>query len=581
LIKIICSILLSIFPILIAWIGKNIIDSIINIISGKIGIGNQIVFWISLECLLMIVSIIIDRLNFVVQETAGNKISLEISVTILRKADKLDLKSIENPLYYDLLSKAKKEASPYALLVFENNLTVIRSALTLFGYIIVIVSYNFILLPILIVAAIPAFISEVYFSHRAFNLRNKNSTEKRKLAYYEHMLTTDKYAKEIKLFNIGDVLVKKYIQIANDLKSRDNALVWRHNFWCALLGLLSNIMFYGCYAHFAFRTVEGIFSIGTMSFYIAAFRQCQLIMGRFLSSIGLIYEGNLYMAHFFNFLNIQEQGKEGNKENDYIYSGGGDIKNEYKTGIYFQNVGFHYPNSTKWILHNVTLHIKAGEKIAIVGTNGAGKTTILKLITGLYYPTQGRIFVDGLDLQHVERVAIAAKFSVLFQDFNKYQFTLLDNITIGNNSANCGLLAAYNALKQAGAKEMLNNLPRGLHTQLGCWFENGTELSGGQWQKLALARALARKEACYLVLDEPTTALDSKVEHDILETINGRVKNNTVVIVSHKYSNIKGVDRILYIEDGLIAEEGNHSQLMSRGGRYASLFKLQVASYGI
>jgi ATP-binding cassette subfamily B protein len=337
------------------------------------------------------------------------------------------------------------------------------------------------------------------------------------------------------------------------------------------MSLLSTLTFYGCYALIATSAVRGRLSLGDMTLYLVAFRQSQQAFGGLLNALGGMYEDNLYMSNLFEYLAIPTGGS--------VRPSPAPVAAVSEEGVRFENVGFRYPDAQEWAVRNVSAFIPKGQSLALVGENGAGKTTLIKLLTRLYAPTEGRVLLDGRDLADWDEEAVRRRIGVIFQDFNQYQFLLRENVGLGSVAHLDDELRLQRAVEQGGARELVASLRGGLDAQLGRKFKDGVELSGGQWQKVALARAFMREEADILILDEPTAALDAEAEHAVFERFAALAKGRTTILISHRFPTVRMADRILVLEHGRVIEDGSHAELVRAGARYARLFDLQARGY--
>jgi ATP-binding cassette subfamily B protein len=491
---------------------------------------------------------------------------------ILEKALTLDLRHFEDPEFYDQLTRARREASSRPISVVSETFQLLQNTLTLAGYAALLVRFSGLAVLGLVLAAIPATISEMRFSHAAFRLRNWRSPEARKLNYLEYVLANDDHAKEVKLFGLGPSLLGRYKTMGEEFYREDQKLAVKRAGYGFLLSLIATSAYYGCYVVVAVAAASGGMSLGDMTLYIMAFRQGQQAFQSILTAIGGMYEDNLYMSNLFKYLAIATADRPPPSEPAPVAA-------SETSGIRFEGVGYRYPGQDEWALSDVNLTIPKGQSIALVGPNGAGKTTLIKLLTRLYEPTTGSIFLDGRNLRDWSKEELHARIGVIFQDFNQYQFSARENIGVGSIDYATDDSRVRRAVAQAGAEPVIDDLPKGLDTPLGRWFHEGVELSGGQWQKLALARAFMRESADILVLDEPTASLDAEAEHAVFERFRKLARGRTTLLISHRFSTVRMADRILVFDKGRIIEEGTHADLVAKGARYARLFSLQASGY--
>ncbi len=554
----------AMLPLAIAWVGKRIVDAVVardsELALRQVGLELALVAGLSLA----------QRGLMLLRSVLGSRLALDVNVLILEKALTLELTHFEDPEFYDRLTRARREASSRPISMVVELFSMVQNALTLVGYATLLVGLSGWAVGGLVAAALPATFAEMRFSTLAFRMRNRRAPENRRLNYLEHVLANDGHAKEVKLFGLGPLFLSRYRELGERVYQEDKELASRRARWAWALSLLATLAFYGCYGWLAVSAALGRIGLGDLTLYVVAFRQGQQAFQSVLSSIGGMYEHNLYMSNLFEYLALPTGPAAPALP---AAAGRGD-------GVRFEKVGFRYPGQEGWVLRGLDLHIPHGQSLALVGENGSGKTTLIKLLTGLYRPTEGRILLDGVDLASWDREALRRRIGVIFQDFNRYQLALKENVGVGSvpHLDDDGKVRA--AVERGGATELAAALPQGLETPLGKWFKlEGVELSGGQWQKVALARAFMREDADVLVLDEPTAALDAEAEHAVFERFRALARGRTTLLISHRFPTVRTADRILVLEGGKILEEGNHAALLERGGKYARLFRLQAEGY--
>ena len=568
-------------PPLVAWVGKLIIDAVLAAHAAAPGPARDAAVrhaarWVGLELGAVTAIALCERALGLVRQLVGSRLGIDVNVAILEKALQLDLRHFEDAEFYDKLTRARREASSRPLSLIQGNFQLLRNALTLAGYIALLVGFSGWMVLALLAATVPAFVAEARFSGAAFRLRNWRSPDSRRLNYLEYVMANDEHAKEVKLFGLGPLLLGRYRGLAERFYAEDKALATRRAIWAFALSLVSTLVFYGCYALIVVATARGGLSLGSMTLYLAAFRQGQQSFQSILTAVGGMYEDTLYMSNLFEFLEIPV-GVAATEPVALVPAAPAAVLAE--EGIRFEGVGFRYPDAATWALRGVDLFLPKGQSLALVGENGAGKTTFIKLLAGLYRPTEGRVLLDGRDLKDWGDEELRKRIGVIFQDFNQYQLLLRENVAFGSVDHLGDELRVTRAVDQGGARELVRGLPGGLETQLGRWFKAGTELSGGQWQKVALARAFMREEADILILDEPTAALDAEAEHAVFERFRQLTAGRTAILISHRFPTVRMADRILVLEGGRVTEDGTHADLLAAGARYATLFKLQASGY--
>jgi ATP-binding cassette, subfamily B, bacterial len=559
----------GLLPGAIAFVGKLIVDSVVVANRSGLQLDRQTALnYVYLEAVAIVLLAAVQKGLVVSQSLLRVLLAQRVNEMILEKALTLDLAHFEDSEFYDKMSQARSQASSRPLSLINRTFGLCQSALTLIAFSGLLWQFSGWAVLVLIVAAIPAFIAETRFSEHAFRLFRWRSPETRQQHYLETLLAREDYAKEVQLYQLGGMLLQRYRDIFNRLYKDDRNLTIQKGLWGYLLGLLSTVAFYIAYAWIVIEAISGQISLGEMTMYLMVFRQGQSTFASALTSIGGMYEDNLYLANLYEFLEQpmpQSQGKV--------------TKGIIQEGIRFEHVSFSYPGSQQPVLKNISLHLSLGEKLAIVGENGSGKTTLIKLLTNLYQPTSGRILLDGVDLKDWDIDVLRRRIGVIFQNFVQYQFTVGENVGVGDveqiNDRQEWSIAADKGM----ATPFIDVLPQKFDTQLGKWFKGGQELSGGQWQKIALARAFMRSDADILILDEPTAAMDAEAEMNIFNHFRSLTQDRMVVLISHRFSTVRMADTIIVMANGEIVEQGSHDRLIAANGRYAHLFSLQAAGY--
>ncbi|WP_437315691.1 ABC transporter ATP-binding protein [Sorangium sp. So ce385] len=576
----------AVLPLGVAYVGKAITDAVVA------REERAALVWVSVELGLVAALALAQRGLSLARQLLGARLSIDIHAMILGKALSLELRHFEDPEFYDQLTRARREASSRPASVVTESFSLVQNLITLAGYAALLVGFSGFAVLALVLAAVPATVAEARFSGAAFRLRNWRSPEARRLNYLEYVLANDGHAKEVKLFGLGPMFLERYKALAASFYREDSALAVRRAGWSYGLSLLGTAAFYGCYAAMAASAAAGRLSLGEMVLYVAAFRQGQQAFQAVLGGIGGMYEHNLYMSNLFQYLSIPTSAPPAlppgeapaltNAGAPPASTGGAPAASADRAldrGVRFEGVGYRYPGQSRWALRGVDLHIPSGQSLALVGHNGAGKTTFIKLLTRLYEPTEGRILLDGKDLRAWDLDDLRRRIGVVFQDFNQYQLTLRENVGLGSLDHLGDEPRIARAVAEGGADEVVTAVPGGLDAQLGRWFKDGVELSGGQWQKIALARAFMREQADILVLDEPTAALDAEAEHAVFQRFRSLSKGRTTIVISHRFPTVRMADRILVLDGGRIVEEGTHDELVARGQRYARMFALQAEGY--
>ena len=573
----VATLLIAAVPPSIAWAGKRIVDAVVA------RSHDETLQWVGVELGLVILQATLTRGLGLIRSILGSRLGTDVNVAILERATALELRHFEDPEFYDKLSRARREASSRPMSLVTESFALVQNLLTLTGYAALLLQFSGWVVLALMIATVPATIAEMRFSKATFRLRNWRSPDSRRLIYLEYVLANDEHAKEVKLFGLGPMFLGRYKELAERFHAEDSKLATRRSIVTTLLSLLATGAFYVSYAAMALLAAASKLTLGNMTMYVLAFRSGQSAFQSILSGIGSIYEHNLYMSNLFAYLDGTVAAEDEARALPIEAPAPkllGDGTSEQ--GIRLENVSFRYPNQKKddkWVLRNVDLFIPRGQSVALVGQNGAGKTTLVKLVTRLYEPTEGRVLLDGKDLRAWDRTELLARYGVVFQDFNQYQLKLRENVGVGSVEHLEEVPRIERAVDQGGAHALVANLSTGLETPLGKWFQDGVELSGGQWQKVALARGFMREQADILVLDEPTAALDAEAEQAVFERFKELSKGKTTLIISHRFPTVRMADRILVLANNGIEEDGTHDALLAANKTYAHLYSMQAAGY--
>jgi ATP-binding cassette, subfamily B, bacterial len=556
-------------PLALLAVARLIIDAIVRHLSSATPLRTDFWWLVGLEFGLACFTSILNRIVDYCDTLLADKFIRHISVRIMHHASRLDLASYEDPLFHDKLERARVQATDRLGMVQQLG-RLVQQVITTATLAASILFFSPWLLLVLIACVIPAFLGESHFAFLGYALAYRQTPVKRQIDYLRFLGASKDSAKELKLFGLSKFLTDRFQQLSDDIYKQNVSLAKRRLVASALLSLLTTIGYYGAYAYVILETVEGHMTVGTLTFLTGAIAGASANLQMIFSTFSSIADQSLFLTDLLQFFAVRPT----------VFSKPNALKTPkpIAIGIEFRDVSFSYPGGGRPILRNLNLFLKPDERIALIGENGEGKTTIVKLLTRLYDPTFGQILLDGIDLREYDLEDYASNIAVIFQDFMRYDMTALENIAVGQIQARQNLSHVELAAKKSLAEGVIQKLPRGYDQMLGRRFETGVDLSGGEWQKVALARAYLR-DAQILVLDEPTAALDARSEHEVFERFAELTKGKMALLISHRFSTVKMADRIIVLERGVIAEDGRHEQLMAHGGRYAEMFELQASSY--
>ncbi|MDQ0378079.1 ABC transporter ATP-binding protein [Amycolatopsis thermophila] len=552
-----------------AYVAKLLLDAVVAAVQGRSGTG-RIVELAALEFGVFTATAISTALTNAAQQLLQERMTLSIRHRVMAHASRLDLQFFEDSESYDQLRQASQEAPQRPVSMLTSALGLIRTSITFASMVALLVSVSPLLAAVALLAPVPAFISQSKYGSRAFLLTLFMSPIRRRMDYLNSLVTTDTYAKETKLYGLGPYLVDRFRRLGQNYYARERRLTMRRNFVGTAWSLLSTLAGSGIALYIALEAVAGRLTIGDLALYTAAAAAVQTSVQGLFNGFSGMYENNLYLDTLYQFLATSPRIAP---PPDPV-----PLPEPVRGHIEFQDVSFSYPGSDERALDGVSFEIRPGETVAVVGRNGAGKSTLIKLLCRLYDPTAGRILLDGVDLRAFDPDELRTRMSAMFQDHVTYQGTAAENIGLGQLSALDDRARIEDSAARAGVGERISRLPRGFDSPLGRWFDQGVSLSGGEWQKIALARAFMR-DAPILVLDEPTSALDAAAEHDLFARLRTLSRGRTTLYISHRFSTVRQAEKILLFDRGKLAEEGTHEELMSSGGEYAALFTLQAAAY--
>ena len=557
-------------PLAILYVGKLIIDQVVMLSKADRSLSHDLLWeLVATEFGLVILSDILSRIINLLDSLLGDKFANYSSVKIMQHAATLDLDQFEDSVFYDKLERARQQTVGRTLLlsqVFAQMQDVITMAFLAVG----LLTFNPWLILLLLTAVIPAFLGESYFNDKSYALTRGQTPERRELDYLRYLGASDETAKEVKIFGLSNFITDRFMKLSNRFYADNKRLAISRSLWGTFFALLGSAGYYAAYAVIIIKAITGSVSIGQLTFLAGSFKQLRALLEGVLSRFTSVSQGAIYLADFFEFFEIQPRIVQPVKPRPF--------PNPIATGFTFENVGFKYINAENWANRHLSFTLHAGEKLALVGENGAGKTTLVKLLARLYDPTEGRILLDGIDLREYDLAELRHNIGVIFQDFLRYQMSFAQNVAVGNIKEQENRKKIVDSAHQSLADVLAEKLPNKYDQMLGRRFNQGIELSGGEWQKVALARAYMR-DAQLLILDEPTAALDARAEYEVFLRFADLTKGKSAVLISHRFSTVRMADRILVLEKGELVEIGSHDELLKKGGRYAELFQLQAMGY--
>ncbi len=568
-----CTLVGALLPAGQAWLGKLFVDGVVNAINTGAGpaAGLRIVAPLLLgEFILLVLQAANGQARSLAEHILHARINLSLNSRIIRKALELDLTHFENAEFYDKLQNARREADWRSLQIVNGGFFMAQNIITLVSFGALLFRFSPLLALIMFVATLPAFIAQSKYAELNFRVLSWRAPEARRLNYLEHLLTDYDAVKEVKLFGLGEPLLVRYTSLFWKFLREDQAIARRRSLAALAWGLLATLSYYGAYAWIVWRAMAARITLGDMTLYLGIFRGSQNMFEAVFYGLSDLYENGLFMSNLFAFLELTPRM--------VVTSQPVPVPKVIRQGIEFRDVWFKYAGHEEWVLKGINLAIRPGEKVALVGQNGAGKTTLIKLLTRLYDPTRGQVLLDGIDLREFDPKELRQTIGVIFQDFVRYHLAASENIGFGQIEALEDLPRIEGAARKSGADVLIDRLPERYATTLGRWFNKGRDLSGGEWQKVALARAFMR-DCEVIVLDEPTAALDAENELRVFEQFRALTADKIAVLISHRFSTVRMADRIFVVENGEISEAGSHADLLAQNGTYARLFTLQAESY--
>ena len=570
----------ALLPVITLFVGKLIIDQVVLLVQTphkpetlRQWLDSGLLDWLGLliiaEFALAVSAGILGRIVSLLDSLLSERVTNSSSVRLMEHAATLDLEDFEDSEFQDQLERARRQTSGRMTLMGQL-LGQAQDIVTVASFVAGFIFYAPWLIALLLLALIPAFLGEAHFNAQSYSLDFVRTPERRELDYVRQTAASVETAKEVKIFGLNGFLIDRYVRLATDFYAANRRLAIRRAGWGGLFTAIGTVGYYLAYAYIAWRTLAGEFSIGDLTFLAGSFRRLRTLFEGLLTSFSTTAGQALYLNDLFSFFEVRPEILSPDNPRPF--------PQPIRRGFVFEDVGFSYPDAERWAVRHLSFTLHAGEVLALVGENGAGKTTLVKLLTRLYDPDEGRILLDGHDLREYDLNALRGNMGVIFQDFVRYNLSARDNIAVGKIAARGDHARIERAARRSQADEVIMRLPTGYQQMIGKRFKNGIELSGGEWQKIAIARAYMR-EAAVLILDEPTAALDARAEFEVFKRFKELSEGKTAVLISHRFSSVRMADRILVLADGMVEAAGTHDQLMAQPGRYSELFELQAAGY--
>jgi ATP-binding cassette subfamily B protein len=562
----------GVLPAVQLYVGKLIIDTVVAASTRPDGeiFTSRALGLVGLELGLLVLSAAVQTAGSILQEVFGEKLTFQINERILRNADALELAYFEDSKFYDALQRAQREAGYRPLGLLIQSLSITQSVVSMGALVVLLARLGVFVLPVLVLASVPLLVTTVRFVRTGYLLVQARTPEARQMSYIKTLMGTDQAAKEIKLFDLGPYFIESFRNLFTKVHRETVALALRKGAARVGSSVFNALCYAGLYGYLIWMALRRLLTIGDLTLYAGAVLQLNNQLQSLSESGARVYQNALFINDLFRFLDLEPRRA--------VAAAPRPLPERIEQGIRFEDVSFRYPGSEREVLSGVSFEIRPGETVALVGENGSGKTTLVKLLTRLYEPTGGRILLEGRDLAEYEPEKLRELVGVVFQDFVRFHATARDNIGYGRVDALTDLERIEAAAGRGGASALVTSLARGYDTMLGKWFREGQDLSGGQWQKIALARAYMR-DAPVLVLDEPTAALDARAEHEVSSKFRELRRGKMALLISHRFSTVLTADRIVVLEGGRVGEQGTHRELAAQNGRYAELFNLQAEGY--
>jgi len=570
----------AVLPVVTLYVGKLIIDNVVLLVRApdkpetlgawlSSGLLNWLILLLASEFVLAVMADVLGRVVSLIDSLLAERVTNASSVRLMEHAAKLDLEDFEDSEFQDQLERARRQTSGRMTLMGQL-FSQAQDIVTVASFAAGLIFYAPWLIALLFLALVPAFIGEAHFNAQSYSLDFFRTPERRELDYVRQTAASVETAKEVKIFGLNGFLIDRYIRLATDFYAANRRLALRRAGWGGLFTAIGTVGYYLAYAYITWSTLTGKFSVGDLTFLAGSFLRLRSLLEGLLTTFSSTASQALYLNDLFSFFEVKPEILSPANPRSF--------PNPIERGFEFEDVGFRYPGSERWAVRHLSFTLHAGEVLALVGENGAGKTTLVKLLARLYDPVEGRILLDGHDLREYDLEALRGNMGVIFQDFVRYNLSAGDNIAVGKIAARNDPARIERAAKRSQADEVIAKLPGGYQQMIGKRFKNGIELSGGEWQKIAIARAYMR-DAAVLILDEPTAALDARSEFEVFQRFKELSSGKTAVLISHRFSSVRMADRILVLAEGQIEAAGTHDELLAQSGRYSELFELQAAGY--